>query len=250
MADSATAATAASESSSREAVVPIVVGSVAFSLGADAEHEKSHEWTVYVRHLEPDVDLALLVEKVVFMLHPSFEKPTRLVDKAPFAVTEKGWGEFEIHLAVHFHGEPRPIALSHVLKLYPEGGGSAGGGGDDGDASEPPPPAAEATNAVADAHPPPVVAEHYDEVIFREPSESLRQRLAALSSSAEPSPNGWRSSALAKWFTTFDAEAQRTPIDASHRRIAAELQTASKRRLELEEELRLLKAAAAPVATA
>ena len=45
-------------------------------------------------------------------------------------------------------------------------------------------------------------------------------------------------------------EAQRTPMDASHRRIAAELQTASKRRLELEEELRLLKASAAPVATA
>jgi YEATS domain-containing protein 4 len=43
-----------------------------------------------------------------------------VVDKAPFELSECGWGEFEINLSIHFHSEAtdRPAELTHHLKLY------------------------------------------------------------------------------------------------------------------------------------
>ena len=136
---------------------PIVVGSVAQWLGKRAEESKSHEWTVHVRASSPDEDLSSWVKKVVFQLHPSLQPPTRgahkplaaapkplaaapkplapapapperaaalrlaVVEAPPFEVTEMGWGEFEIHFQIFFHGMARPFETSHMLKLYPDG---------------------------------------------------------------------------------------------------------------------------------
>lgn len=41
-------------------------------------------------------DPGLYIKKVVFALHPSFNPSTRVVEAAPFEVTEMGWGEFEV----------------------------------------------------------------------------------------------------------------------------------------------------------
>lgn len=58
-------------------------------------------------------DLTPLIERVIFQLHPSFNNPTRVVDAAPFHVTELGWGEFDIGIKIFFHGD---FASLHAFK--------------------------------------------------------------------------------------------------------------------------------------
>ena len=43
---------------------------------------------------------SLRLTQVVFKLHDSFEKPIRVVETAPYELTETGWGEFEIQITV------------------------------------------------------------------------------------------------------------------------------------------------------
>ena len=69
---------------------PFVLGSIAYSLGKKAEESKSHEWTVYLRAANPDEDMSVFIKKVVFMLHPTLQPPTRTLESAPFEVTEQG----------------------------------------------------------------------------------------------------------------------------------------------------------------
>ena len=47
-------------------------------------------------------DLSHCVAAVEFTLHPSFEESTRRLTKAPFEVTETGWGEFDIGVKMEF----------------------------------------------------------------------------------------------------------------------------------------------------
>eukprot|EP00753_Platysulcus_tardus_P016498 PLAT5775.2.p1 GENE.PLAT5775.2~~PLAT5775.2.p1 ORF type:complete len:247 (-),score=46.11 PLAT5775.2:183-893(-) len=132
--------------------VPIVIGSVSFWLGADADEEHSHRWTVFVRGPKGE-DLSFALRSVTFQLHSSFMDPVRVVEKAPFEVTETGWGEFEVLVRLHFHecGDDA-LEVRHLLRLYPPG------------------PRKLATKR-------PVVSETYDEVVFRAPSPALRERL-------------------------------------------------------------------------
>uniref|UniRef100_A0A7S0P1E7 YEATS domain-containing protein n=1 Tax=Calcidiscus leptoporus TaxID=127549 RepID=A0A7S0P1E7_9EUKA len=194
----------------------IAIGSCAYWLGKRAEESKSHEWTVYVRAIDPDEDAGVYIKKIVFQLHPSFNPATRVIEAPPFEVTEQGWGEFEIQLQIFFHdSHEKPLELSHLLKLYPD---------------------VESTSLTSNR---PVVSERYDEVVFQEPSAELRQRLTA---TVGPSVNGWRNSPHAKWYTTFDVNAQQEQLQAVYQLIAAELQNASKRRVQCEEELKSLRA--------
>lgn len=151
-----------------------------------------------------------------------------VIDSPPFEVTESGWGEFEIHMQIYVHDcNEKPIEVSHILKLYP-----------DGDQSQQLNPSK------------PVVAERYDEIVFNDPSDALRARLET--SSIPPSPNGWKSHPNAKWFTVFDMDAEfaqlqqvrtprcfTSPAPLAHQQarlwqvyqmVTAELQSASKRR--------------------
>ena len=57
----------------------------------------------------------------------------------------------------------------------------------------------------------------------------------------QPSNKGWRHSTNAKWFTDFDAETRHEELQQVYQVITAELQNASKRRVQMEEELRLLR---------
>ena len=189
-----------------------VLGSISYSLGKKAEESKSHEWTVFLRAANPDEDLSLYIKKVHFVLHPTLQPPTRMIESAPFEVTEQGWGEFEISLQIFFHdSREKPIELSHMLKLYPD--------------NDLPPP--------AHGVPKPVVAERYDEFVFNAPSDGLRQRLTA---EVVPSSKGWRHSVHAKYFNDYDADAPQDQLQQIYQVITAQLQEASKRRRLIEDE--------------
>lgn len=193
-----------------------VVGTLAFWLGKRAEETKSHEWTVHVRAANEDEDVGLWIKRVVFQLHPTLQPPTRVVDSPPFEVTEQGWGEFEIQIQIYLHDcAEKPIEVSHILKLYPDG---------DNQQLNPSKP---------------VVSERYDEIVFNEPSEGLRARLETVPDT--PSPNGWRNHPNAKFFTVFDMESEFAQLQQVYQMVTAELQSASKRRTQQEEELKALR---------
>ncbi|XP_042509440.1 transcription initiation factor TFIID subunit 14b-like [Macadamia integrifolia] len=137
-----------------EISVPIVYGTISFWLGKKASEYNSHKWTVYIRGASNE-DLGVVIKRVVFTLHPSFNNPTRVVEAPPFELSESGWGEFEIVISLHFHSDvcDKQLDLYHHLKLYPE------------DESGP-----QSTKK-------PVVVETYDEVVFSEPSESFFARV-------------------------------------------------------------------------
>lgn len=137
-----------------EICVPIVYGTIAFYLGRKASESQSHKWTVYVRGASNE-DLGVVIKRVVFQLHPSFSNPTRVVESAPFELSECGWGEFEIAITLFFHSDvcEKQLDLYHHLKLYPE------------DESGP-----QSTKR-------PVVVESYNEIVFPEPSEGFLARV-------------------------------------------------------------------------
>ncbi|KAL0923330.1 hypothetical protein M5K25_007382 [Dendrobium thyrsiflorum] len=133
---------------------PIVYGTISFWLGKKASEYNSHKWTVYVRGATNE-DLGVIVKRVVFQLHPSFNNPTRIVESPPFELSESGWGEFEIAITLFFHNDvcDKQLDLYHQLKLYPEE--------DNGPQSTKKP----------------VVIETYDEIVFFEPSEAFFLRV-------------------------------------------------------------------------
>jgi len=73
---------------------------------------QSHKWTIYVRGASNE-DLGVIVKRVVFQLHTSFNNPTRIVDAPPFELSEAGWGEFEIAITLYFHSDvcDKPVNL-------------------------------------------------------------------------------------------------------------------------------------------
>eukprot|EP00128_Syssomonas_multiformis_P011244 Colp12_sorted_trinity150504_noHs@29756 len=97
----------------------IVYGNVATNLGKKLEGEYTHRWTVYVRGRFGE-DISYLIKSVTFKLHESFANPVRVIETAPFELTECGWGEFEILMEVELVDPEEPkLVLHHLLKLYP-----------------------------------------------------------------------------------------------------------------------------------
>ncbi|RCV20072.1 hypothetical protein SEVIR_4G025600v4 [Setaria viridis] len=133
---------------------PIVYGTISFWLGKKASEYNSHKWTVYVRSANNE-DLSVIVKRVVFQLHPSFQNPTRVVEQPPFELSESGWGEFEIAITLYFHSDvcEKRLDLFHQLKLYPE------------------------EEAGPQSTKKPVIVETYDEIVFPEPTEAFFQRV-------------------------------------------------------------------------
>ncbi|KAL9245649.1 hypothetical protein vseg_019274 [Gypsophila vaccaria] len=137
-----------------ELSVPIVYGTIAFWLGRKATEAQSHKWTVYVRSATNE-DLTVVVKRVVFQLHPSFNNPVRVVESPPFELSECGWGEFEIAISLYFHADvcEKKLDLFHQLKLYPQ------------------------EEAGPQSTKRPVVMESYDEIVFPDPTESFLARV-------------------------------------------------------------------------
>ena len=61
----------------------------------------THDWEIWVKNPN-DGKIENFLEKAVFTLHPTFEPQTRTVTKAPFKVSEQGYGSFQISIDLYF----------------------------------------------------------------------------------------------------------------------------------------------------
>ena len=151
------------------ASLPIVYGSIAFYLGKKADELQTHEWTLFLRGPNQADDHLnnLVISKVVFQLHPSFAQPTRELTEPPYEVTERGWGEFEAQIRIHWKDPSEQTTIvNHTIKLYPQG--------------MPPTPSASKNDLVQQSMEKPVLAETYDEVVFTDPTESFFRSLTQI----------------------------------------------------------------------
>ena len=95
---------------------------MALSIQQEA-HYLDHDywrWSVWLEGTPRELDD---VERVVYILHPTFHDPVREVtDRASkFRLDTAGWGTFTIR-AKAFHRDGRETALKHDLELlYPDG---------------------------------------------------------------------------------------------------------------------------------
>ncbi|KAJ1923195.1 NuA4 histone H4 acetyltransferase complex and the SWR1 complex subunit [Tieghemiomyces parasiticus] len=156
---------------------PVVYGNVATPLGDEkaSQADHTHRWTVSLRGANNE-DISYYVRKVVFKLHETYHQPSRAVDRPPYEVTETGWGEFEIAIKVYFHSfcAEKPITFFHHLRLHPT---EALAAGTLANPTELPKPGL--INQ-------PVLAYHYDEIVFNEPVEALARVLLENRSSELP----------------------------------------------------------------
>jgi len=95
---------------------------VALSIGQSQEYLGNDRWAWSV-WLEGPIEELDEVDHVVYILHPTFHNPVRLVDdrKTNFRLDTSGWGTFTIHAkAVHHNGSETLLNHDLVLK-YPDG---------------------------------------------------------------------------------------------------------------------------------
>eukprot|EP00128_Syssomonas_multiformis_P014751 Colp12_sorted_trinity150504_noHs@33332 len=78
--------------------------------------ENNKEWTLAVNGL----DLSEYIEKVVFLIHPSFRDHVIETLEEPFEVTRIGWGEFPCKIVVFFKPstQRKPVIFDHDLDLH------------------------------------------------------------------------------------------------------------------------------------
>lgn len=129
---------------------------MARSFGKKREEDgHTHQWTVYLKPYDNE-DMAMYVKKVHFKLHESYANPNRILTKAPYEVTETGWGEFEVVIKIYFHDPTeRPVTLYHILKLFQS-------------------PVVEG-EVVDIKHG--LVSESYEEIVFQEPTQLMQHYL-------------------------------------------------------------------------
>lgn len=127
----------------------IVYGNIARYFGKKREDDgHTHAWTVYLRPYKSE-DMAVFIKKVQFKLHESYPNPVRVVSKPPYDLSETGWGEFEIAIKIFF-ADPaeKPVTIFHLLKLFQ-------------------------TDPAVVAGKRNVVSEHYDELVFTDPTNTM-----------------------------------------------------------------------------
>ena len=100
----------------------IIIGNTSKFISIDnrEENDKStHKWMVYVRGPPGEPHIDRFIKKVWFFLHPSY-RPNDIVEvnKPPFHLTRRGWGEFPVRVQLHFV-DPRNkrVDVIHELKL-------------------------------------------------------------------------------------------------------------------------------------
>ena len=166
----------------------IVVGSISYPQGAGGstgttaaaapEGYRMHTWALYVRGVDHE-DLSHILRAVEIDLGPTFFQPHRvLAAPGPFVLVESGWGEFVATVTLRFVDDlEKPLTLFHSIRLF--------------DAAHPPParpgapPAAPVAAGAeagaglgADGKPLPyVLSEHYDEIVFVNPTEAMHERV-------------------------------------------------------------------------
>lgn len=168
---------------------PIVLGTVAVSLGKKATDNATHSWTVYARSPKEE-NLGAVVKKVTFKLHDSFTNPFRDVNAPPFELQEVGWGEFDLLVELHFHDDVQepPLELLHSLRL--------------------------GLDVHGNPQRRPYVHEIYHEIVFWEPTVELAERAKVAQSNPAPV------SSVAQYFGRFDPEADYQLVQAGRKRLA------------------------------
>lgn len=102
--------------------IKISVGNVSQSIdkqqNQNLDPQITHKWMCYLRS-ENCKNIENYIKKVVFYLHPSY-KPNDIIElkKAPFKLYRHGWGEFPIHVQIHFKdSRNKRVDIIHALKL-------------------------------------------------------------------------------------------------------------------------------------
>mmetsp|Transcript_49587 Transcript_49587/g.103460 ORF Transcript_49587/g.103460 Transcript_49587/m.103460 type:complete len:270 (-) Transcript_49587:9-818(-) len=177
-------------------VVPFTYGSIALWQGKRAPEFQTFRWHVYVRGANNE-DLSPLIDRVVFQLHPSFNNPTRVLDQAPFHVTELGWGEFDVGIRIHLHeGPEQGIELRLPLKLF---------------------------SKVGELSKRPVVSERLDELVFNRPSETVMQQIRLCNRRLAAAPgHAW--SAVEPLLAPPSTQEELLRMHAARRRVQAEME--------------------------
>lgn len=127
----------------------IVYGNFARYFGKKREDDgHTHAWTVYLRPYKSE-DLAVFIKKVQFKLHESYPNPVRVITKPPYELSETGWGEFEVVIKIFFvDPAEKPVSIFHLLRLFQ-------------------------TDPAIVAGKRNVVSEHYDELVFTDPTNTM-----------------------------------------------------------------------------
>lgn len=93
-------------------------GIIVSSNTSEASGTHNYDWEV---HLDaPSPGQLDRIERVEYVLHPTFPDPVRIsTDRSSsFSVSSRGWGEFDIGIKIHFK-DGTVEKLKHPLKLFP-----------------------------------------------------------------------------------------------------------------------------------
>uniref|UniRef100_A0A0N5B752 YEATS domain-containing protein 4 n=1 Tax=Strongyloides papillosus TaxID=174720 RepID=A0A0N5B752_STREA len=137
-------------------IKPIVIGNTAKLLDepiTDASGKsRTHEWVIYVKPYLNE-DISKYIKKVQFKLHESYENNVKVVESAPFQVRETCWAESEVMVKIFFvDSAEKPVTLYHYVRIREDGATFVG------------------TDGL-------IAAEHYDELVFKEPSPIMERAL-------------------------------------------------------------------------
>ncbi|KRT81064.1 hypothetical protein AMK59_5923 [Oryctes borbonicus] len=82
----------------------------------------THDWEVFVRGYD-SAEIHYYIEKVVFYLHETFQKPKRVVKEPPYSVKESGYAGFNLPIEIYLRNkdEPKKIKFNYDLHLQPNG---------------------------------------------------------------------------------------------------------------------------------
>lgn len=179
-------------------IKPIVYGNISRALPEPLDNKHTHRWTCYVKPYKNE-DMTY-VKKISFKLHESYgPQAERVLTSPPYEVEETGWGEFELIIKIYFiDPNERPVTIYHHLRLFNH------------DTNNPNP----VPQIVKDRS---VVSEHYDEIVFQDPSLMMSQILNA---PPKPFMNG-----PFRHEVGFDSKSQQTIVDinTAKKKVKAEI---------------------------
>lgn len=179
-------------------IKPVVYGNISRALADPLPNKHTHTWKCYIKPYKNEE--MSYVKKVSFKLHESYGlQAERVLLAPPYEVTETGWGEFELIIRIYFvDPNEKPVTIYHHLRLFNH------------DPNNPTPvPKIDKTKTV--------VSEHYDEIVFQDPSLMMSQIL-----NAPPKPFQTGSY---RHEVEFDTKAQKTIVDiaTAKKKVRAEI---------------------------
>lgn len=179
-------------------IKPVVYGNISRALADPLPNKHTHTWKCYLKPYKNEK--MTYVKKVSFKLHESYGLDAeRVLTTEPFEVTETGWGEFELIIRIYFvDPNEKPVTIYHHLRLFNH------------DPNNPTPvPKIDKTKTV--------VSEHYDEIVFQDPSLMMSQILNAPAKPVQDGPY--------RHEVEFDAKAQKTIADiaSAKKKVRAEI---------------------------